>query len=293
MQKSPIAEPTRLTGAPAAAAVKVQTLARKAGHPWNKSCKQAVVDNLEAAIQAGRHRVMIEFEGLRFRHDLFETGDAQRRDGDNAGTSMGLPGGETSGEPALPRSGATALPPVRDEAAEAAVAAAAVAEQERIRRLEQRAQTATAKRRRQKAARKEREKARRELAKAYAKQQYGAGGALARDVKCPLWGSTTMDLKAAFRKLISELTHRFAVAAQQPGASPTRGVQVHFGGSPWEVAVPSGAAASMMDPTELCVDLLILLDDGLTEEALAKLLKQWSRKVRDPALSGEEMIEDL
>ena len=90
-----------------------------------------------------------------------------------------------------------------------------------------------------------------------------------------MW-STRMDLKSAFTRLIAEVTQRMALAARHKGAL-TRGASARFGGSDFQVSVLDGAFATFVEAEELGEYLLVLLADGLTEERLVALLKQWSK----------------
>ena len=164
---------------------------------------------------------------------------------------------------------------------------------ERLRALEARAATVAARKRRQKAARKSRDETKRMQASNYVSLQYGATQAPAIDVTCPLW-STKMDLKMAFMKTVSEVTHRCAVKAREPGSSRTRGTSARFGGAPFTVTVLDGTVAQTMSAAELSVDLLVLLHDGITEERLAALVTRWSKaRARGSAAASSAMDDDL
>ena len=247
-------------GRPSEAVSRTQTAARRAGGAWNRHDTAALRANLGAAREAGLPRLMLEYGGLRFRYDF------QLQDGAVATTidrmddaSTGAPGPASGG-------GAPSEGPQFGETAQA--------------RHERVALTATERNRRQKAARQARDKASREQALSYVRELYGAGLTTPSiDVTCPLW-STTMDLKMAFTKLLGEVTHRFAMAARQPGGSGTKTQHARFARVLYQVTVPGGSVAFHMTTDALSADLIVLLAKGLEEERLATLLKRWSKPRR-------------
>lgn len=243
------------TGRPSEAVARTQTAARRAGGAWNRHDTAALRANLGAAREAGLPRLMLEYGGLRFRYDF------QLLDGAVA-THVERMDDAPTGVPE-PASGSVA--PSKNRFCQAV--------QERH---EQVALTATARNRRQKAARKGRDKASREQALHYVRGLYGAADSPTIDVKCDLW-SDTMDLKMAFTKLISEVTHRIAMAARQPGGSSTKTQHAHFARVMYQVTVPSGSVAFHMTSDALSTDLIVLLAKGLNEERLATLIKRWSK----------------
>ena len=265
------------TRAGAAAAEKVQTAARKAGHGWNQHCTSFVEANIDAAIKRRQPRVMVEYGGLRARHDLVYGTDNTVKvathltkvaddDGADVRNSASAPASATTHQP-VPQQPAP-VPAVQEQDA----AAAAAAKTERDAKI---AQTARERRQRQKAAAKGRREAKRELVSKYASEPYGTHDAPMTKVKAELW-SSTMDLKMGFTKIVGEVTHRCATEAREHGLH-TKEVELRFGGVPYSAAVLSGRAAVTMTATERSTDLLMLLSEGLTEGRLTKLLRRWSK----------------
>ena len=122
----------------------------------------------------------------------------------------------------------------------------------------------------------------------YVSLPYGSIGAAATFVDCPLW-SARVDLKAAFIKLVAEVTERYALAARAQDASQTTGVSARFGGIAFQVNVLDGTFATFVTADELAEDLLVLLADGLNEERLAALLKRWSKAWRKASKGIKDM----
>ena len=87
---------------------------------------------------------------------------------------------------------------------------------------------------------------------------------------------TSLDLKTAFTRVVTEVTQRMAISARHKGAL-TRGASERFGGSDFQVSVLDGAFAAFVEAEELEEDLLVLIADGLTEERLVALLNRWSK----------------
>ena len=115
----------------------------------------------------------------------------------------------------------------------------------------------------------------------------GAAAAPMTKVKVELWSATT-DLKMAFTKVTSEVTHRCAMAAREQGLH-TKEVPLQFASVPYAVSVLSGTAATRMTTAERSTDLLMLLSEGLTEGRLTRLLRRWSKRT---AQGGEERSMD-
>ena len=100
-----------------------------------------------------------------------------------------------------------------------------------------------------------------------------------------------MDLKAAFIKLLAEVTERMALAARAQGAPQSTGVSARFGGIAFQVNVLDGTFATFVTADELAEDLLVLLADrtAFNEERLASLLKLWSKAWRKASKGIREM----
>ena len=113
----------------------------------------------------------------------------------------------------------------------------------------------------------------------------GEGGAAPISIDCPLWPAR-MDLKAAFVKVVAEVTQQYSLSTRSTGAPRARGVSARFGGSAYQVTVLDGTVAAGMTAEGISIDLLVLLSDGLTEERLASLLRRWSKKARTPVDSS-------
>lgn len=280
--------PDATTRAAAEAAAKVQSLARKAGHACNSHDARFIGYALDEAIARRRHvkDVKMEYGALRVRFDLYDDGGIsveEEKDDDGERTSAGQP--RKGGQRAPPQPPEPQPQPVvlHDDAAVEPTGPFIDAEKEDLRK---RVTTLAEKKKRQKKNRKAREEAKREQASNYVAQQYGADGAPQLDVFVPLW-STKVDLKMAFTKLLGEVSHRCAIRSREPDAPRTRGTSARFGGVPFTVSVLDGTVAQTMSAAELAVDLLVLLDNGLTEERLATLLRRWSKaRARGSAASS-------
>ena len=271
--------------ASATAAAKAQTMARKAGHAWNEHDARCIGDALDAAIARRRNvkDVKVEYGAVRFRFDLKDDGEVEVNEekGGDVEHSGGLPAGDGQASQSAP-----ARPPGLEPSQ--APPKKPINPDPSYDDLRKRAEKAAAKRRRQKAARKGRDEAKREQASKYVSLPYGSIGAATTVVDCPLW-SARVDLKAAFIKLLAEVTERMALAARAQGAPQSTGVSARFGGIAFQVNVLDGTFATFVTADELAEDLLVLLADGLNEERLASLLKRWSKAWRKASKGIREM----
>ena len=236
------------------------------------------------ARELGLQDVKLEYGGLRFRFDLRPGGAVTTGEGEEQ-----VGGGERDGDDDIPpgvpstTSAASTRVPANqfaqfaDTARGSAVEAAA--DHARLREKEAVAQE---RRRRQKVARKAREAAAREAVAKYAELPYGEVDAPMKKVRCELW-STTVDLKMALTKLVSEVTQRCATESVSAGLS-TKACQILFAGQRYEMTVLSGTAVLEMTPVERATDLLMLINYGLTSERLAALLRRWSKRAAPMAM---------
>ena len=258
---------------------RVQTAARRANGAWNRHDKSSLRDALEVSRELGLLDVKLEYGGLRFRFDLRPGGGAittavaaeQQVGEDDGCVEVDMTTGVSAPPPVpAPRAPPAAAPQFADARGSAVDAAADHA------RLREKEAVAQERRRRQKAARKAREVAAREAVAKYAELPYGDVDAPTKKVQCALW-STTVDLKMALTKLVSEVTHRCATEGARAGLS-TKACQILFGGQRYEMTVLSGTAVLEMAQVERTTDLLMLIKYGLTTERLAALLRRWSKR---------------
>ena len=269
------------------ALARVQTAARRAGGAWNRHDASSLRDALMVARELGLPDVKLEYGGLRFRFDLQPGGAAtcavagqRQAGGDGERLDEGVPSGAPAPPPARTADASAAATPAQfaDTAHDTAHASAS----DHARLLAKEA-VAQERRRRQKAARKAREATVRETASKYAALSYGDVDTPTKQVRCELW-STTVDLKMAVTKLVGEVTQRCAAESGRAGLS-TKACNILFAGRTHEMTVLSGTAALEMTATERTLDLLVMLNYGLTEERLAALLRRWSKRAA-PAREG-------
>ena len=256
----------------AAAKIKVQTVARRAGAAWNSHDRRALKDGVQVGLELGLAHVFAEYGGLRLRFDTqtkdgvvgvtFDAIDEDAPDGD-AEMKDGVPDGGPASAPACASS--------KVNLEDASTTGADAGESDEMLRLREKAAASRARRQRQRKNRRQRQaKARLEASRPAAEQEH---------VYAPLW-QASLPTFGAFLRVLGEINRRTASPSLAGRAKSELIVEVQ--GVSYSVLFLKGCMVESMTPRARGDALLELVRAGLSEMTLTGLLSRWAAPAASP-----------